>query len=124
MGIPIVSRLAAAKRVALDTVYPPRCVECGRFDTWLCEGCAARMVRPGGNVCPSCSAPWEDVQNCPRCQSWPPALDRCRAAYTMEGPARTVVHGLKYRYQRDLAAVMARAMRGLREREPFDVAYP
>jgi ComF family protein len=41
----------------------------------------------------------------------------------MSGPARAAVHGLKYRYQRGFAAVMAAEMAVLAEREPFDSAY-
>jgi ComF family protein len=108
---------------AVDLLYPPRCVACGRFGVLLCSSCEGAM-RPatGAGRCPHCSAAWAEPLNCPRCLAWQ-ALDGVSAAFEMEGAARRAVHGLKYGRVRDLAPAMARHMAKLREVRPFDVAY-
>lgn len=50
------------------------------------------------------------------------SLEGVRVAFEMAGPARELVHELKYRYVRAAAPVMARHMAALREDTPFDLA--
>lgn len=107
----------------INVLYPERCVACGRFGPPLCERCAAGMVPCStGARCPNCLARWEGSGNCPRCFSWD-ALDGAVAAFDLEGAARRVVHGLKYRFVQPLAAVMAAGVRETPGVGAFDVAY-
>ncbi|MCK9518523.1 MAG: double zinc ribbon domain-containing protein [Dehalococcoidia bacterium] len=108
---------------AVDVLYPRRCVACGRFGPLLCVPCEARMQpATGAGRCPNCSARWGAALNCPRCLGWQ-ALDGVSAAFEMEGAARRLVHGLKYRRVRELAPVMAAHMVKLPAVRPFDVAF-
>ncbi len=77
----------------------------------------------GGDRCRNCAGKWEGSGNCPRCYAWD-ALDGAIAAFDMEGAARRVVHGLKYRYIEALAATMAHAVARLPTAGSFDIAYP
>jgi ComF family protein len=115
-------RLLSARQAVLDLLYPERCVGCGVFGCLLCAECRASL-RPttGAGRCPHCSAAWDGEGNCPRCFHWD-ALDGAAAAADMEGPARRLVHGLKYEGVRGLAREMAAAMQPLREARPFDFA--
>jgi len=107
---------------ALDLLYPPRCVGCGRFGAYLCAVCEATMTPASeGPRCPNCSSRWEHEGNCPRCFHWD-ALDGGVAAFDMEGSARRAVHALKYRGLRVMAPGMAAYLGVLRERVAFDVA--
>lgn len=107
---------------AAGLLYPARCVGCGRFGAFLCAGCAAGMVRAtGAGRCPRCAAAWTAELNCPPCLPLT-ALDRCLAAFEMEGVARQAVHALKYLRTRALVPVMVEAMGALREMQPFDAA--
>lgn len=116
------SGLRNAYRRAVDLLYPPRCVGCGAFETFLCDPCAASMMSTAvGERCPNCSARWDGGLNCPRCFSCE-ALDAMTGAFDMEGVARQLVHAIKYRGVRDLAPLMAARMHPLRERRAFDVA--
>jgi ComF family protein len=72
-----------------------------------------------GSRCPNCLGLWEGGGSCPRCFPWE-ALDGAAAAVDMEGAARRVVHGLKYRGIRALAALMAGAMEPLAASHPVD----
>jgi len=107
----------------IDLLYPERCVACGRFGHSLCAACEASFATcETGPRCPNCSGRWDGDGNCPRCFGWD-ALDGAVVAVDMEGPARRVVHGLKYRHVDSLAVPMAARMTHLREVRPFDVAY-
>lgn len=120
-----VGRLAPWYRRALDVVYPPRCVACGVFGRFLCERCEAKLEVAHGAAgrCANCCARWTDSLNCPRCVYWD-ALERGFAAVEMTGPARRLVHELKYRGVRELAPLMAAHMRALAEDISFDIALP
>lgn len=103
--------LRRALDAALGLLYPERCVSCGAFGRLLCDTCRARRLTPalGPGRCPNCAAAWDQPLNCPRCQSLD-ALDRCLAAYEMDGAARQAVHALKYLRIRAIAPEMAVAM--------------
>jgi ComF family protein len=114
--------LSSLRRRALDFLYPPRCVGCGAFNTFLCDGCdSALSPTTAGDRCPNCTARWSGGLNCPRCFACE-ALDGLAGAYDMEGPARQLVHGLKYLGVTGLAGLMAPRMDASRERHVFDVA--
>ncbi len=114
--------LPELRRRALDFLYPPRCVGCGAFNTFLCGECDAAMLPTTvGDRCPNCTARWSGGLNCPRCFACE-SLDLLAGAYDMEGPGRELVHGLKYRGITELARLMAPRMSHLRETRPFDVA--
>ena len=95
---------------ALDLLYPPRCVSCGAFGPAVCEACVERLAPARGpDRCDRCGARREPPAPCRACEGWD-ALDGARAAFDMDGPARPVVHGLKYHGIRDLADPMAEAL--------------
>lgn len=109
--------LRAVWRAVADFVYPPSCVGCG------CK------TRQGGALCQIC---WVDVQFierpycevlgipfardhgpgvlCAQAIAEPPPFERLRAATVHDGPARKLVHQLKYMDRTDLAHLMARWM--------------
>jgi ComF family protein len=111
-------------RAAVDVVYPPRCVGCGRFGAgFFCEPCLAAGVAPlGAGFCANCSAPWDGRDFCPDCAHWD-ALDGARAAFTHEGAARRAVHALKYGHVRAVAATMAAPVAAVAEGFTPDFAF-
>ncbi len=110
--------------LALDLVFPKRCVSCGRFGELVCARCAASLEpATGPGRCPHCAARWDGPDNCPRCFAWV-ALDGAVAAVEMEGAARRIVHDLKYKQVRILADTMADTMSRLHMAVPFDFALP
>lgn len=84
-------------RATLDLLFPPRCVGCERAGSFLCERCVDNMTPAVGTRCPRCWQPGEFDAVCRDCRLMPPAFDGLRSAFVYEGPARHVVHALKYR---------------------------
>lgn len=106
----ILSPVATLVARALDLLYPPRCVACAAFGRNLCEDCCGRLVpASGAGRCPRCGVARDDEGRCRDCSGWRD-LDGARAAVEMSGPARRVVHGLKFSGIRDLADDMAEAL--------------
>ena len=113
--------LAGLGRAALDTLFPPTCLACraatGEHGA-LCPACwrATRFIeRP---FCERLGAPFEQDLGegllSPQAIADPPVFRRARAVARFEdGPARRLVHRLKYSDRGDLArplgAWMARA---------------
>ena len=96
---------------AAALLAPPSCVACRR-----------PPARPGDVLCAACRAalPWLHGARCPRCALPAPCGRRCPMAggavarawtpLAFEGPARGVVHALKFRGALGLADVMAAQM--------------
>lgn len=109
---------------ALDLLYPPRCVSCAAFGQNLCEPCADRLLPASGpGRCGRCGVRRDDEGRCPDCSGWRD-LTGARAAFEMEGPARRVVHGLKFSGIRDLATDMAADLRSVVDDLAPDAIYP
>lgn len=121
MGVAVGRRLL---RLAIDLLYPPQCVGCGRWGTMLCAACLARAdaERPASR-CANCDAWWEAAGFCPRCLPLR-QLDGIRAAFEYTGVARRAVHELKFRFVRALAAPMAAAMAERLALDRFDAVVP
>jgi ComF family protein len=103
---------------ALDTLYPPTCLACRAATDGhgaLCPRCwnAMRFIeRP---FCERLGTPFEhDLGQgliSPQAMADPPAFGRARAVARFEdGPARTLVHRLKYSDRAELARPIARWM--------------
>jgi predicted amidophosphoribosyltransferase len=99
----------------------------------LCVACRRAPARAGDPLCPACRAqlPWLPGARCPRCALPAPCGPRCLMAgsavarawtpVAFEGPARALVHGLKFRGALGLAELMA-APAARRRRRGFDHA--
>jgi ComF family protein len=102
------------RRSAADLFFPPACPACGR------------MTMSGGALCAACwsqvrfiEKPYCDILGSPFSHdlgegavsadaiAHPPDFARLRSACLFDGPARELVHGLKYRDQTELAPMMA-----------------
>ena len=109
--------LGRAGRALLDTLLPPLCL------------CCARPVAAAASLCPRC---WQEIDfiERPYCErlgtpfqsdmgyglispkaiAEPPAFGRARAVARHDGPARQLVHRLKYSDRLDLSNAMGRWM--------------
>lgn len=114
------SGLRRAVRLALDLALPPQCLAC------------EKPVTASGGLCVACWSAFRPIER-PYCErlgipfpadfgpgllspaaiAKPPAFDRARAVARFDGPARELVHRLKYgdglHVARPMGAMMARA---------------
>lgn len=95
---------------ALDLIFPPRCVGCGRFGAFLCDECLAATPVAVPPRCDRCWVAMEAQGTCHRCRRGPSALAGARAAFVYGGPAREAVHALKFKGLSAIAPRMAREM--------------
>jgi ComF family protein len=115
---PAAARLAAelldagrdwlARATAL--LAPPGCWSCRapvRAGEVLCWGCRGEVRFLRGALCPRCGLPAPCGRRCPASGS---ALTRAWAPVAFEGPARALVHALKFRGALGVAEAMAAQM--------------
>ncbi len=106
----VISRAARFGVTAIaDLLVPRRCGLCGAFGAFLCPGCRAALPRITGPICASCGDATAGGALCARCaaaSNGQPLLDAVVAACRFEGPARDLVHRLKYERLSALAAPM------------------
>ena len=94
----------------LDLVLPPRCVVCGKVETWLCESCVDKLSPLTEPICPKCSRLWNGSGLCPLCRDRPPVVEFIRAAFLFQGPIQDAIYAYKYRGARNLAPLLAECM--------------
>lgn len=92
--------------MALDLLYPMRCVGCGRSGALYCVSCYASVSLISPPVCPLCGEPGQRPGLCPGCQGHPLRIDGIRSVATYEGALREAIHCFKYKYMRGLAEVL------------------
>src|SRR4051812_19280186 len=96
---------------ATALVAPPLCVSCrrppARARDRLCPGCRAEVPWLRGPRCPRCALPAPCGPRCPMAGS---AIARAWTPVAFEGPARALVHALKFRGALAVADLMAAQM--------------
>ncbi|MGN7294795.1 ComF family protein [Rhizobium sp. SAFR-030] len=105
-------------RPVLDLLYPPCCAACAvrtSDHSALCPACWTQMRFIERPYCEVLGIPFSydlgEGMLSAEAIAAPPVFDRLRAVALHEGPARALVHGLKYRDRTDLAPMMAAWMR-------------
>ncbi len=103
---------------AVDLLFPPRCVACGKTGGPFCSICAASVRAPEMPVCFRCGVSLAGVDRasgttlCSTCRTsvQPPALDALRVAALYEGAIRQVLLALKFHRQRRAAQPLGRLL--------------
>ncbi|MBA5778712.1 ComF family protein [Stappia sp. F7233] len=108
---------AAGARRTARLVLPPTCLSCNvplAEDHALCGSCWARTPFLSPPWCMRLGRPFSfdlgEGALSPQAIASPPVFDRARAACAFSGPARDLVHGLKYADRAALARAMGRWM--------------
>jgi len=94
----------------LAAVFPPRCVCCGEFETFLCARCRDSLRPAGPERCARCGHPGIGPGGpgwCPMCAGHEPTFTSARSAFLHDGPARRLVTAFKYDGLKVLGGVMA-----------------
>lgn len=100
-----------AIKAVVDFLVPVACVHCGVEGVLWCDQCIENSPKLPGNTCLQCGElTAENLKLCGNCLTLPPPLDRLVPIYRYGGPARSVVHALKYRHVTAIAPAMANTM--------------
>ncbi len=94
----------------LAAVFPPRCVCCGEFETFLCASCRDSLRFAGPERCSRCGHPGIGPGGpdwCPMCVGQEPTFVSARSVFLHEGPAKRLVTSFKYDGLKALGRLMA-----------------
>ncbi len=106
----VLPQVAKLKGIALDLLFPKRCVGCGKEGDFICYSCRSSLPRIMPPMCPRCGRPQPSGILCPNCVSWRAEIDGIRSPFRFDGVMRQAIHQLKYRNLRALAAPLARLL--------------
>jgi len=112
----VLPQVVEFKRMALDLLFPQRCVGCGREGTLICSSCQSSLPIVAPPICPLCGRPQLSGILCPSCVKWRAGIDGnaeidgIRSPYRFDGVMRQSIHQLKYRNLRTLAAPLAQLL--------------
>ncbi len=98
--------LARAGRALADVFFARNCVHCGEmvedgspYD-FLCTGCSREVVISTPPACFVCGYPFFGMlagpKTCPHCTELDPVFDQGKTLFLAKGPARSIIHDLKY----------------------------
>jgi ComF family protein len=94
-------------RTLRDLVFPPSCEHCGGLVEasplrHVCAVCEPLIVRVESPHCPCCGHPFfgdtEGERLCVHCEGLRPEFGEGKTTVLFKGPARALVHALKYRH--------------------------
>jgi len=121
--LPQITRL---KGIALDLLFPQRCVGCGQWGDFICAACRQLLSPIGPPICPKCGRPQSSGILCATCVDWPVHIDGIRSPFRFEGALRKAVHELKYQNLRAIAAPLAELLSEYLANNPLpiDVLVP
>ena len=95
---------------AVDWIYPPTCIGCGRINQRFCEECQSQIEYIQGQLCPKCGEPSKHKDLCNSCKADPPCFESLRGIAHYAGPIRQCVIKLKYDSDYALAEFLAEMM--------------
>ena len=94
-------------RIALDLLFPQRCIGCGKEGNLLCSSCLFLLPRITPPLCPLCGSPQSSGILCPNCISCQTQIDGIRSPFRFDKIIRQAIHQLKYQNLRALAIPLA-----------------
>src|SRR3989344_618190 len=91
--------------ILFDLLFPKRCVSCGKFGSYICKDCFAKIEFIDKPVCPVCGRQAIGGKTHPGCQGkW--RLDGLVVACRYRGPVKLAIQKVKYRWVRDIGKVL------------------
>ncbi len=96
--------------IALDLLFPKRCIGCGKEGAFICYSCCNSLPRVMPPLCPRCGKPQPSGILCSSCVGWAAKIDGIRSPFRFDGVVRLAIYQLKYRNLRALAAFLAQLL--------------
>ena len=92
---------------AINLLFPPSCIHCGRQGALLCHICVSESTLVLPNMCRQCAEPLPKLGICARCVSEAFSLDWLYGSYLYESPVGSAVRTFKFDDVRTLGAEQA-----------------
>ena len=122
----VLPQLVHLQRAALDLLFPPYCIGCGKEGNYICGSCARDFPYIYAPFCPICGRPLNADNACPGCIAKDHAVDSIRAPFLFNGVIRQAIHEIKYHNLRSLAPHLALYLHEYLSQNPLpgDVLVP
>jgi ComF family protein len=117
----VLPQLVKFKGIALDLLFPQRCLGCRVEGELLCHTCQKSLPRIVPPICPKCGRPQASGLPCPVCVTWQTSIDGIRSPLKFEGIIREAIHQLKYKNLRSIAGPLALLLRDYLVQYPLPV---
>ncbi len=121
--LPLLAKLTG---VALDFLFPHKCLGCGKEGNLICPACRRHLTPIVDPICPRCGRPQSSEILCPTCTVWSASIECIRSPLRFEGLTRQIIHQFKYKNLRSLAQPLAVILKDYLRRSPLpvDVVVP
>ena len=104
---------------AVDLVYPPVCISCGRSGERWCQDCQAMVERVGNRICQKCGKRLFHGQVCGECRDRTPHYAALRSYGLYRDPLRLAILRIKYHRDLGLGELLAGCLKQLLEEQPW-----
>ena len=108
--VSVLPQAAKLGGMALDLLFPQRCMGSGKEGAVICHSCRSSLPRIMPPLCPKCGRPQPSGILCPSCVSWQARVDGIRSPFRFDGVTRQAIHQLKYKNLRALAAPLVQLL--------------
>jgi competence protein ComFC len=111
---------------AVDWVYPPVCVSCGKSGERWCLDCQAILERVGVKICSKCGKRLLSGKLCQECKDHNPPFIALRSYGLYRDPLRQAILHAKYHRDLGLGEILAGLLRRLLEEQDWklDLVIP
>lgn len=106
----VLPQVAKVGEIALNLLFPKRCIGCGKEGDFICYSCHSLLPRVMPPLCPKCGRPQLSGVFCSSCVSWRAEIDGIRSPFRFDGVVRLAIYQLKYKNLRALAAPLAQLL--------------
>ena len=107
----VLPQLTKFKGMALNLLFPQRCVGCGKEGSLICSSCRSSLLRIVPPLCLRCGKSQPDGMLCSSCTGWHAEIDGIRSPFQFDGVIRQSIHQLKYGNIRILALPLAQLLK-------------
>jgi ComF family protein len=98
---------------SINVCFPPVCLHCQERiieqDMWLCGDCYDKLSFMPEQQCPKCGYPTQQ-EECSNCEENHYVFTQAKSVFMFDGPAKTLVHELKYKGYTGIAKWFANQM--------------
>ena len=124
--VSVLPRLSKIGGIALDFIFPKKCVNCGREGSFICPSCQNVLPHLLPPYCTKCGRPNSVKGLCAQCTEWNVSIDGIRAPFEFDGTICKAVYELKYNNIRAVAPLLARLLHEFITENPLsgDVLIP